>query len=154
MPLTTDGHLVVLHGQQLHLGGALLRQDIAEEVERPAGSNRYGVGLGGDRRVGVQRRICTHGRGAADGDSRQEGQLSGGEHGFVHLDVEGCVEQVGIVGQTLVDERLQLGVGEDAAPGQVAEGGSVLDGQRVTVGQGVAYESLSLDILRALVLII
>ena len=33
--LGTDSHLIVLEGEELHLRGALLRQDVSEKIDRP-----------------------------------------------------------------------------------------------------------------------
>ena len=71
--------------------------------------------------------------GVANLYGRQECQLGGLQYGLVRLYVQGRVQQVGVLLQTLFDECLQLWVGEHLAPGQVAEGGSVLYDQRVSV---------------------
>ena len=124
------GHLIVFRGQQLHLCRALLREDVAEEVDVPAGCDGQLVGL---------RRRCTIHLHAADGALRgegyagQEGQLGHLEHVLHHLHVERCVGQVGIVVECRLDEALQLRVGEHLAPGQVAEVLVGIHGQRVGI---------------------
>ena len=48
--------------------------------------------------------------------------------------------------QSLLDERLQLRIGEDAAPRQVAEARSVAYGESVGDGSGVAHQALHIHV--------
>ena len=86
-------------------------------------------------------------------ERRHECQLSHHQLVLNHLNVECGVEHVCIVGYALLDERLQLRVGEHLAPRQIAEACGVADGERVCVAHNVAYESLGVH-LGTLVLVI
>ena len=88
-----------------------------------------------------------------EGDVRQEGELGHRELGLQHLHVERGIEQVGVLVESLLDEGLQLRVGEDGAPRQIAKRRGVGDGKGVGERHGVADEPLGVD-LRALVLIV
>ena len=145
------GHLIVLGSQQLHLGRALLRQDIAEEVYVPRGLD--------GQLIGLRRRSAVHlhpgdGTAGSDGDRRQEGQLGHLEHVLHHLHVEGCVTQVDVVLQCLLDERLQLRVSEHLAPGKVAEVLVTVDLQRITIADDVAHQSRGVQILGTLIFVV
>ena len=92
---------------------------------------------------------------ATQGNGRQESQLGSLQHRLVHLHRQGCILQVGIFSQALLDELLQLRVGEDASPRQIAERGGILrcNCQRVNIADHIADESLGID-LGALILVI
>ena len=140
--------LVVLCGQQLHLGAALLVEQVAEEVDIPASRDGQRVRLGGgstvERGDGALR--CERQR----GDEGQFGHLQGLVH---HFHIECGIEQVGVVGQSALDEALQLRVGEDAAPRHVAETGGIFHGQGVGKRHGVAHQSLGVH-LGALIFVV
>ena len=142
-------HLVVFYPQELHLCGALLREEVAEEVNGPTGSHGQLVGLRGG--IAVPRRDGTRRR---EGELRQECQPCHLELVFCHLHVEGGVQQVGVVVEGLLDEDLQLGVGEHAAPRQIAEGDGVgLRHQGIGERHVVADDSLGVH-LRALIFLV
>ena len=133
--------LVILGGKQGRLGTALLREQVAEQVKAPARLHRKRVSLG--RLAAVPRRERALRR---EGERRHKGQLGGRELCLDHLHVEGSVEQVDVVLQTLLYQRLQLRVGEHLAPRQVAEIGGVAHSQRVAYRRRVTHKASGVDV--------
>ena len=56
-----------------------------------------------------------------ESERRQKGQFGSLELCFGHIYIEGSIEQVVVVFQSPFDKCLQLRVGEDTSPGQIAE---------------------------------
>ena len=133
--------LIVLRGEQLHLGRALGVEQIAEEVDIPRGRQRQLIGLRRGIAVELGNRALRR-----EGHRRQESQSGHLQGLFDHLHVQGCIEHVHVVVEGRLNERLQLRVGEHRAPGHRAERRGVLHGQRVGERHGVAVESLGVDV--------
>ena len=139
-------YLIVLQLEQSHLGTALLREQIAEEVYHPAGSNRHRVSLGGSLTIP-----------GSDGSLRSERQgwhecqLSTLQLLFCHLHIQSRIEEVDIVVQSLLDERLKLRVGKDTAPRDIGEGSSILYSQSICIRSYIANDTAGLHI-RTLIL--
>ena len=136
-----DHHTVVFHAEERHLCAAFLREQVSEEVYAPAGRDGQLIGLGG--LIAVPRGDGARGR---EGKGGHEGQFGGHELCLYHLHVESGIEQVGIVVECRFYEVLQLRVGEDTAPGQVAEAGGVYRHEGIGERYIVAYEPLGIDI--------
>ena len=101
----------------------------------------------------MRSRYRSHGRCRADVDGRQESQLGSLQHGFVHLYVERSIQQVDILLKSLLNQCLQLWIGEHLTPRQVAERGGILYHQRVGIVVDIANQSLGIHV-GTLVLII
>ena len=139
-------HLIVLQLEQSHLGTALLREQVAEEVNHPAGSYRHAVSLVGS--------LTIPGRDSSlrrEGQRRHECQLGTLQLLLCHLHVQSRIEQVDIVVQSLLDDRLELRVGKDAAPRDVGEGSSILYSQSICIRSYIANDAAGLHI-RTLIL--
>ena len=93
------------------------------------------------RRDGAHLLLCT-----SYINSRKEGQFGSFQHRLVHLYREGGIQQVSILGQSLLNELLQLRIGEDTTPRQVTEGSGILHGECIHVRQGVADESCGVHV--------
>ena len=114
--------------------------ECTEEVHVPAGREGQRVALVG---------LCalTHvGDGARRGEYQRGkvGELGGLELRLGNVHVEHGVEKVRVVGQCFLDQRLQLRVGKDASPRQVAE--VVASLQRRLVVYGVAHDAVRLHL--------
>ena len=146
--VTLHHRLIVLGGDELHLGTALHREQIAEEVYVPRGRDGQRVRLGGGGTIKrLERPLRTQ------GDRGQEGQFGNLQALIHHVDIKGCIEQVWIVVESLLDECLQLRVCEDATPGQVTKRCGISHSEGVGNRHRVAHQPLRIH-LRTLVFVI
>ena len=152
---TTDdarlgSHLIVFHHEQLHLCRAFLREDIAEEIDIPRCRDGQLIGLRGGGTVHLH---TADGAAGSDGHARQEGQLGHLQHVLHHLHVQRSIAQVGIVLQGRLNECLQLGVGKDLSPGQLAEVLVSIRDKGIDVAHHIADQALRFHV-RPLILIV
>ena len=143
--LRLHGLLLVLRLPQCDLGVALGVEQLAEEVYLPAGINRKRVSLAclvavpaGNGALGRERKL------GGIGKARRE------ESSASLVYAEHSTAQVGVVGQGLFDERLQLRVGKHLAPRQVAEIGRIRS-QGVVHHRRVPVEALGHDVFGSIV---
>ena len=141
-----DRHLIVLQLEQRHLGTALLREQVAEEVNHPTGSDRHAVSLVGSLTIPGRDSSLRRER-----QGRHECQLGTLQLLFSHLHVQSRIEEVDIIVQSLLNDRLELRVGEDAAPRDVGEGSSILYSQSICIRSYIANDTAGLHI-RTLIL--
>ena len=129
--------LVVLSSKELHLGTTLHREKIAEKIDIPAGRDGQRIALCGcstvERLEGSLR---------TQGDRGQESQFGNLQSLVDHVDIEGSIQQVGIVVKSLLDERLQLRIGEHTAPRQITKRSGILYGEGIGHRHRIAHQSL------------
>ena len=118
--------LIVLGGDELHLCRTLHAEQVAEKIDIPAGGDGQCIGLGGSS--SVERRQCSL---RIDTYRRQEGELRYLQRFGHHVHVESGIQQVGVVVESLLDERLQLRVGKDRTPMHIAKRRSIRHGERI-----------------------
>ena len=139
-------YLIILQLKKSHLSTALLREQISEEVNRPAGSNRQAVSLGSSVTI-----PGSDGSLRSERQGRHECQLSAFQLLFCHLHVQSRIEEVDIVIQSFLDERLKLRIGKDTAPRDIGEGSSILYSQSICIRSYIANDTAGLHI-RTLIL--
>ena len=116
-----DRYLIILQLEQRHLGTALLREQVAEEVYHPAGCNRHRVSLGGSLTI-----PGSDGSLRSESQRRHECQLGTLQLLFCYLHVQSRIEEVDIVVQSLLNDWLELRIGKDTAPRDIGKSSSIL----------------------------
>ena len=149
--LCLHSHLIILCCQQFHLCRALLREQVAKEVNVPRSADRQLIGLA-DR--GAVHLHLTDGALGRKSHRGQEGQFGTGQCRLHHLHVEGSIAQVNIILKSGLNESLQLRVSKHLAPGQIAKVLVGIHSQGVAIALQVANQSLGIQILRTLVFVV